>query len=48
MPTIWNYKEDIKCISTEALDFLMTENDDYIIDEEAIIINTKWTPKIII
>jgi len=48
MITNWKYKEDIDCISTEALDFLMTEADDYLIDEDSVIINTQWIPRIII
>lgn len=41
----WDGRTDTTFIATEALDFLMTEANDYLI-ESGYSINTPWTPRV--
>ena len=46
--TSWKWRLDQVFITTEAFDFLMTEDDNYIITDDSYNIRTTWTPRPII
>lgn len=41
--TTWKSRTDVNFLVTQALDFLMTENDNYIVLQDSYTINTQYT-----